>query len=351
MKDLTIAGRKIAPDQPPFIIAEMSGNHGHSLDRALALVDAAADAGADAIKTQTYTPDTMTLDIRSGAFVIDNPKSLWHGKSLYELYAEAMLPWEWHEAIFRRAQERGLIAFSTPFDATAVDFLEKLAVPCYKVASFELTDLELIQKIAHTGKPVIMSTGMATLAEISDAVNCLRNNGCHEYALLKCVSAYPARPESANLLTIPNMRETFQTQAGLSDHTLGVGVSIAAVALGAVIIEKHLTLDRKDGATDSAFSLMPQELATLAQECRNAWLAKGHVNYGVSDELEKSEKNSRRSLYIVNDRKAGERLTENDIRAIRPGFGLPIKHKREIIGRRLSKDVKRGTPLAWNLLD
>ena len=350
IKNVEIQGHAIGLDMPPFIVAELSGNHNQSLERALALVDAAADCGADAIKTQTYTPDSMTLDVRSCVFVINNASSLWNGKSLYELYQEAMLPWEWHEAIFQRAKDRGMLAFSTPFDPSAVDFLETLDVPCYKIASFEMTDRELLEKVARTGKPVIMSTGMASLAEIAQSVEWLKQEGCSNLVLLKCVSAYPSKPENANLKTIPNMRTTFHAQTGLSDHTLGTAVSVAAVALGATLIEKHFTLSRDEGS-DAAFSLLPDQLALLRKECDEAWKALGNVSYGVSGEQESQERKNRRSLYIVRDKKAGERLLAEDFRSIRPGWGLSPLYRSQLIGRRLSRDTPRGTPLSWDLLD
>jgi len=349
MKDIQMGPVTIGENHPPVIVAELSGNHNHSITRALDLVDAAADAGAHAIKLQTYTPDTMTLNIHKGEFVISNPKSLWYGRSLYELYEDAHLPWEWHAPIFSRAAERGLLAFSTPFDATSVDFLADLNVPCYKIASFELTDLELIKKVAAQGKPMLMSTGMAELEEISEALRTAKNHGCEDVILLKCTSSYPAKPEQANLRTIPHLRETFGVHVGISDHTMGVGVAIAGVTLGAEIVENHFTLNRADGGVDSAFSLEPQELATLVQETRNAWAARGRVHYGSSDGMENSERLNRRSLYIVRDKAAGERLEADDIRSIRPGSGLAIRYLGLLIGRTLQKDVSAGTPAAWEL--
>jgi len=320
-------------NKPPLIVAEMSGNHNQSLDRALALVEAAAKVGAHAIKLQTYTADTMTLDLAEGEFFIDDPNSLWKGQSLYSLYQKAYTPWEWHEPIFKRARELGLIAFSTPFDETALDFLETLDVPCYKIASFENTDLPLIRKIAETGKPMIISTGMATVAELDETVRTARQAGCKGLVLLKCTSTYPATPENSNLLTIPHMRELFGCEVGLSDHTLGLGASIAAVVLGATMIERHFTISRADGGVDSTFSLEPEELATLVIETKRAWQALGKITYGPT----KAEMRSvlrRRSLFVVKDIRAGEIFTKNNVRSIRPGNGLPPKYLNKVLGKR-----------------
>lgn len=335
--------------QPPIIVAELSGNHNHSLERALTMVDKAADAGAQAIKLQTFTPDTITLNVHRNEFVISNEKSLWYGRSLYELYEDAALPWEWHKPLFERAAERDLIAFSTPFDATSVDFLETLNVPCYKIASFEMTDLNLIRKVAEQGKPMLMSTGMASLEEIAEAVRTARTHGCQDIILLKCTSSYPARPEQANLSTIPHLRDTFGVHVGLSDHTMGVGVAVAGVALGAELIEKHFTLKRSDGGVDSAFSLEPEELETLVHETHNAWAARGRIFYGPSDGMEASEKQNRRSLYFVREKHAGSVVEPEDIRSVRPGLGLPVKDYDLIIGRTLKENVTLGTPTAWHL--
>lgn len=347
--NVIISNKKIGRDYKPFIIAELSGNHNHSLERALKLVDAAAEAGADAIKVQTYTADTMTLNISKGEFIINNPESLWNGKTLYELYEEAHLPWEWHEAIFERAREKGLVAFSTPFDATAVEFLNMLNVPCFKIASFELTDLELIKRVAETGKPLIMSLGMANLAEIAEAVQTAEKAGAKDIILLKCTSSYPAKPEQANLITIPALQAIYDMPIGLSDHTMGIGVAIAAVALGATVIEKHFTLDRSDGGVDSAFSLEPQELSNLVKESTCAWKALGHVNFGCSGSQEKSERLNRRSLYIIKNKHAGEKLLKSDIAALRPGSGMEIKYLDMIIGRELAQDVGVGTPVSLEI--
>src|SRR3569833_1759658 len=282
MKPFQIAGRQIGPRHPPFIIAEMSGNQNQSLERALEIVEAAAKSGAHALKIQTYTPDTMTIDLDEREFHISDPNSLWKGTSLYKLYGEAYTPWEWHKAIFDRARELGIIPFSTPFDDSAVDFLEALDVPCYKIASFENTDLPLIRSVAATGKPLIISTGMATVAELDDAVRAAREAGCTDLILLKCTSTYPATAENTNILTIPHLRELFGCEVGLSDHTMGVGVSVASVALGASVIEKHFTLSRAEGGVDSAFSMEPAEMAQLVLEAERAWQALGRVSYGPS---------------------------------------------------------------------
>lgn len=344
-----IGQRSIGSDSPPFIIAEMSGNHNKSLNRALELVDAAAHAGAHALKLQTYTADTMTLKSSKPGFVINDPNSLWTGKQLYELYQEAHTPWEWHDPIFKRARSLGLIPFSTPFDATAVDFLETLDVDCYKIASFENTDIPLIQKVAKTGKPIIISTGMATVGELHRTVTAAREAGCKNLILLKCTSTYPASPSNSNIVTIPHMRELFDCQVGLSDHTLGTGVSVASVVFGATVIEKHFTLARSDGGVDSLFSLEPEELRQLVLETERAWQAIGKVYYGTT-ELEKKSLQFRRSLYITKDLKAGDRLTVDNVRAIRPGFGLPPEFIEKVMGMTLKIDAERGTPLTWNLL-
>ncbi len=333
----------------PFIIAEMSGNHNQSLERALEIVDAIAVSGAHALKLQTYTADTMTLDLNEGEFFIDNPKSPWYGTSLYELYKVAYTPWEWHEEIFNRARQKGLIAFSTPFDATAVDFLESLNVPAYKIASFENTDLELIKKVASTGKPMIISTGMATVAEIDDAVRTARTAGCKDLIILKCTSNYPASPLSSNLLTIPHMKALFDCEVGLSDHTLGIGAAVASVALGATVIEKHVTLSREEGGVDADFSLEPAELKQLVQETQTAWQSLGKVQVGPTEE-ELASKVFRRTLYICEDLKKGEQLTPKNLRAIRPGHGLPVKYLNQLLGKRVITDVKRGTRMHWDLV-
>jgi pseudaminic acid synthase len=348
-RDIQIGSMTLGPGRPPLIIAEMSGNHNGSLDRALELVDIAAKAGAHALKLQTYTADTMTIDIGEREFFIADPNSLWSGETLYALYQKAMTPWEWHAPIFERCRLHGMIAFSTPFDATAVDFLETLDVPCYKVASFENIDLPLIRKVAATGKPVIISTGMASIAEIDEAVRAARGAGCQDLILLKCTSSYPAPPEDSNLLTIPHMRALFGCEVGLSDHTLGIGVAVSSVALGAVAIEKHFTMARDDGGVDSAFSLEPDELAALVAETNRAVQALGSVSYGPSDADVRSLQ-FRRSLYIVADLKAGDVLSADNLRAIRPGLGLPPKFIDVVLGKRVNRDVARGTAMGWDLL-
>lgn len=349
MNDFKIGRFQVGPKHPPFIIAEMSGNHNQSLERALKIVDAAAKTGVQALKIQTYTADTMTIDIREGEFLISDPKSLWFGRNLYELYQEAYTPWEWHKPIFDRCRELGMIGFSTPFDETAVDFLEKLDVPLYKIASFEMTDTQLVKKVASTGKPMIVSTGMATVAEIDECVRTARQYGCKDLVLLKCTSSYPATPENTDLRTIPSLATTFGTYAGLSDHTFGVGASVASVALGAVVIEKHFTLARADGGVDSAFSLEPDEMKSLVVETERAWLALGEVRFGPKA-AEKTSLTHRRSLYFVENVNEGETITPAHVRAIRPGLGLPTKYLNEILGRRAGAPIKRGTPVKWELL-
>lgn len=344
-----IAGREIGKDFAPFIIAEMSGNHNQSLERALEIVESAARSGAHALKIQTYTPDTMTIDLDEREFHISDPKSLWSGSSLYKLYGEAYTPWEWHKPVFDRAYELGLIPFSTPFDDTSVDFLESLDVQCYKIASFENTDLPLIRRVASTGKPLIISTGMATVAELDETVRAARESGCKDLILLKCTSTYPATADNTNILTIPHLRELFGCEVGLSDHTMGVGVSVASVALGATVIEKHFTLSRSDGGVDSAFSMEPGEMAQLVEESERAWQALGKVRYGPTD-AEKKSLQYRRSLYVVQDLKAGEVLSEDNLRPIRPGLGLPTKYRASLLGKVVNRDIKRGTALNWEMI-
>ena len=346
---MKIANRAIGPTETPFIIAEMSGNHNQSLDRALAIVDAAAECGAHAIKLQTYTAETMTIDADRPGFTIADPNSLWDGRNLHDLYKQAHTPWDWHRPIMERAKARGLIAFSSPFDDTAVDFLETLEVPAYKIASFENVDLPLIRKVAATGKPVIISTGMASVAEIAEAVEAFRGAGGRDLVLLKCTSTYPATPQNTNLRTIPHLRDLFGCEIGLSDHTMGVGASVAAVALGATVIEKHFTLSRADGGVDSAFSLEPAELKALVDETGRAHAALGHITYGPA-EAEKKSLAFRRSIYVVSDMKAGDVLSRDNIRTIRPGFGLPPKEFDRVLGLRVKEAVPRGTPLAWDLI-
>ncbi|HOB43297.1 MAG TPA: pseudaminic acid synthase [Bacillota bacterium] len=346
---MKIAHHTIDPGAPPFVIAEMSGNHNQSLDKALEIVEAAAKAGAQALKLQTYTADTMTLDISEGEFFIKDEQSPWEGKSLYDLYTLAHTPWEWHAPIMERAQELGMVCFSTPFDRSAVDFLEDLGVPAYKVASFEIVDLPLIRYIAEQGKPIILSTGMATLAEIDEAVRIIREAGNNQIALLKCTSAYPAPPEEMNLRTIPHLAAAFGAPVGLSDHTLGIATSVAAVALGACIIEKHFTLSRADPGPDSAFSLEPHEFKAMVDAVRETEKALGTVCYEVS-EHEKASRVFRRSLFAVKDIEEGEEFTEENVRSIRPGYGLPPKYLPVVIGRRAAKRIERGTPIDWDLI-
>lgn len=346
---LKIANRIIGRNLPPFVIAEMSGNHNKSLERALEIVEAAAKAGAHALKIQTYTPDTMTLDIDEDEFQISDQSSLWSGASLYNLYSEAYTPWDWHKPIFDRVVELGMIPFSTPFDDLAVDFLESLNVPCYKIASFENTDLPLIKRVAATGKPLIISTGMATIAELDDTVRAARAAGCKDLILLKCTSSYPAPAESSNVLTIPHLREMFDCEVGLSDHTMGIGVALASIALGATVIEKHFTLSRQDGGVDSAFSLEPSEMAQLAIESLRASQALGTVFYGPTMQ-EKESLKFRRTLYVVEDMKKDEVLSTRTVRAIRPGYGLAPKFLPNVLGRKVTKDVKKGTPLTWEII-
>lgn len=332
-----------------FIIAEMSGNHNQSLEKALAIVDAAAASGVDALKIQTYTPETMTLNLNESEFRIDDPKSLWYGRSLYDLYGEAYTPWEWHKAIFDRCREKGIIGFSTPFDVTSVDFLEKLDVPFYKIASFENVDIPLIEKVAATGKPIIMSTGMASVAELWEAMDTIKKAGGKEVALLKCTSSYPASPEDSNIRTIPHMKELFHCEVGLSDHTLGIGTAIAAVALGATVIEKHFTLSRAEGGVDSAFSLEPSEMKSLVEESKRAWMALGTISYDRTP-AERKSLQFRRSLYVVENMQDGEVFTEKNVRSIRPGFGLAPRYLPIIIGKHANRALPKGSALQWDYI-
>jgi len=347
-REVNIAGRIIGPGHPPYVVAELSGNHNGDLQRALRLVDMAKDAGADAVKLQTYTADTITIDHDGPGFCIEG--GLWNGRSLYELYQEAHTPWEWHAALFAHAAKVGITMFSTPFDASAVDFLEGLGAPAYKIASFEAIDLPLIAKAAATGKPLIISTGMCSREEIAEAVQAARDAGCTELVLLHCVSAYPAPAADANLRTLTDLAERFDTVVGLSDHTMNNAVSIAAVAQGACLIEKHVTLARADGGPDSAFSLEPDELKALVEGCGAAWEALGTRHYGPASS-ERGSVQFRRSLYAVRDIAAGETLTEANIRSIRPGFGLPPKALPEIVGCKAAVAIARGTPMAWSLIN
>lgn len=343
---IKIGDRRISIDEPPFVIAEMSGNHNQSIERAMQIVDAAVRSGAHAVKLQTASPDGLTLDIDSPDFKITDEDSLWFGQNLYQLYKNAVTPWEWHEPIFEYCRQRGIIAFSSPFELKAVDFLEGLDVPCYKIASFELIDTQLVQRVAKTGKPMIMSTGMATLSEIETAVMTARAEGNDQIILLKCTSTYPAQPFNTHLATIPHLRSAFGTQVGLSDHTMGVGVPCAAVAMGATVIEKHFTLARADGGVDSAFSLEPDEMKLLVEETHRAWLSIGEVRYGGSSDEQASIK-YRRSIYVSEDVREGEILTADNIRIVRPGFGLAPRHYDLLVGRRANKDLPKGTAMSW----
>ncbi len=342
-----INGRPIGPSHRPYLIAEMSGNHNHSLDRALEIVTAAANSGADAIKLQTYTADTITLDHDGPGFVIEDEDSLWNGRRLHELYHEAHTPWDWHAPIMERARELGIDCFSSPFDASAVDFLETLDVPAYKIASFEVIDLPLIRRVAQTGKPMILSTGMASVVEIGEALRTCRDAGNNQLCILKCTSTYPATPANTNIRTIPNMRATFGCEVGLSDHTMGTGVAVGATALGAVLIEKHFTLARADGGVDSAFSLEPAELAMLREETERAWQALGEITYGGTA-AEEGSRQFRRSLYVARDMALGEAFTAENLRSVRPGFGLEPRHYDVLLGKRVNRALTKGTPVSWD---
>lgn len=348
MKEITIGSYTVGLNHPPFIIAELSGNHNGSIEKAKELMKAAKAAGVHAVKLQTYTADTLTLNVRGGEFEITDPTSNWNGRNLYDLYQEAYTPWEWHSELFKLGKELGIIVFSSPFDETAVDFLEKLNAPCYKVASPEIVDLPLIAKMAATGKPLIISTGGANVIEIGDAVATARKAGCQDIILLKCTMAYPANPKDCNLRTIPNMMETFDTFVGLSDHTLGIGVAVASVALGCCVIEKHLTHARVEGGVDSVFSMEPAEFKKLVEESDKAWQALGKVNYGplVS---ERSSYAHRPSLYFVEDIAPGTTIGIQHIRSVRPGNGLPPKEIEKIVGLTIKKQVKKGTPVSWEV--
>ena len=348
INSMMIGDRHIGVDAPAYLIAELSANHNQNFDEALRLIRAAYDAGADAIKLQTYTPDTITIQSDLPPFRVGGG-TLWDGRNLYDLYGEAYTPWDWQPKLKQAANDLGMDLFSTPFDPTAVDFLEQMGVPAYKVASFEIVDLPLIQKIARTGKPMIISTGMATLGEIEDAVQAARGAGATQIALLKCTSGYPAPPEEMNLRTIPHLAAAFGVPVGLSDHTLGIAVPVAAVALGAAIIEKHFTMSRAVPGPDSAFSLEPHEFKAMVEAIRTVERAVGQVHYGVS-ERETASKVFRRSLFVVQDITAGEVFTEANVRSIRPSHGLPPKHLPEVLGRHAAKDIERGTPLSWDLV-
>ena len=340
----------IGDNFPPFIVAEMSGNHNQSLDRAMQIVEAAAKSGAHALKLQTYTADTITLNVKEGEFFIKDKKSLWKGNSLYDLYKVAYTPWEWHKPLMEKCKELNMLCFSSPFDETAVDFLESLNVPAYKIASFEITHLPLIKKVAQTGKPVIVSTGMASKAEITETVKTLQDFGCKQYALLKCTSSYPADPKNSNIMTIPDLKKQFKCVIGLSDHTMGVGAALGAISHGANIIEKHFTLDRKDGGVDSAFSLQPEEMKTLVQESINAWKSIGKIFYGAT-ESEKGSLKFRRSLYVSKDIEKNEVFTKENLRVVRPSHGLEPKHYEKVLGKKATKKLLKGTALKWEFLE
>lgn len=345
---IDIGGRRIAADAPPYVIAEMSANHNGSLGNALRIVEAAQRAGADAIKLQTYRPDTITLDCDRNEFRIEG--GLWHGRTLFDLYREAHLPWDWHAPLFAHARKLGITMFSSPFDSTAVDLLEELGAPAYKIASFEAVDLPLIRYVASTGKPMIISTGLADAEEIDEAIQAARDGGCREIAILHCVSGYPAPASDYNLRTLPDMSQRFGVVTGLSDHTLDNSTAIAAVALGAAIIEKHFTLDRNGGGPDDSFSLEPGELAALCTSTRSAWEALGQVDYGRKSS-ERQNLKFRRSLYFVKDLKRGERITPDAVKSIRPGFGLAPRELDRLVGATLVADVCRGTPASFDLID
>ncbi|MBM3146053.1 MAG: pseudaminic acid synthase [Chloroflexi bacterium] len=345
---IEINGRRIGPGHPIYIVAELSANHHQDFDQAVKMIEAAREAGADAVKLQTYTADTLTIPSDREYFRVGGG-TLWDGRTLYDLYQEAYTPWDWQPKLKTIADDLGMDLFSTPFDASAVDFLEDMAVQAYKVASFEIVDMALLAKIAKTGKPVIMSTGMATLAEIEEAVTMLRKNGADQIALLKCTSGYPALPEEMNLRTIPHLTAAFRVPVGLSDHTMGIAVPVAAAALGACIIEKHFTLSRSVPGPDSAFSLEPQEFAQMVEAVRTAEKALGEIHYGVSDQEARSRV-FRRSLFVVEDVKAGEVFTSENVRSIRPGHGLHTRFQQDVLGRKAAKTIQRGTPLAWDLV-
>jgi N-acetylneuraminate synthase len=345
--EISIAGRRIGPDYEPYVICELSGNHNGSLDRALELLEAAAATGADAIKIQSYTPDTITIDHDGPGFRVEG--GLWDGRTLYDLYGEAQTPFEWHGPLFRRARELGVTLFSSPFDETAVDLLDELGAPAFKIASFEAVDLPLVAYAASKGKPMIISTGMANLDEIGEAVKTARENGCEEIVLLHCVSSYPAPDEQSNVRTVPDLSERFDVVSGLSDHTFGSAVAVASIALGGCVVEKHFTLRRADGGPDSAFSLEPEEFRTLVDDCKRAWRSLGAATYDLQG-CEKASVEFRRSLYIVKDVAEGETLTRQNVRSIRPGYGLAPKHLPDLLGRQAVRDLKRGEPLHWALV-
>lgn len=348
LNNIEINGIQIGKGLKPMIVAEMSGNHNQSLDKALKIVEEVAKTGAHALKIQTYTADTLTISKKDGDFFLGDKNSLWYGMSMYELYQQAHTPWEWHKPIFDRCNELGLLCFSSPFDETAVDFLEELECPCYKIGSTENTDFNLLKKVASTGKPVIISTGMATVSELGEIVSVIREAGCKELVLLKCTAAYPAKPSDANLLTIPHMGNMLNCHVGLSDHTLGTGVAVASAALGATVIEKHFTISRKDKGVDSNFSMEPHEFKQMVTDTEVAYSALGEISYGATS----NENNnlSRRSLYVVKDIKKGDIITNENVRSIRPGYGLAVKYFDDILGMKVTKNVQRGTRVSFDLV-
>ena len=348
ISDIKIGKFTLGSKNKPMVVAEMSGNHNQSLDKALKIVEEVAKTGAHALKIQTYTADTLTINKKDGDFFLGDENSLWYGMSMYELYQKAHTPWEWHKPIFDRCNELGLLCFSSPFDETAVDFLEDLDCPCYKIGSTENTDVNLLKKVASTGKPIIISTGMATVSELGEMVSTVRNAGCKDLILLKCTAAYPAKSSDANLMTIPHMSKLLNCHIGLSDHTLGTGVAVASAALGAVLIEKHFTISREDEGVDSEFSMEPQEFKQMVVDTEVAWSALGGVHYGTTSG--ENSNLSRRSLYVVQDMKKGEVVTKNNVRSIRPGYGLPIKYFDDILGMKVTKDVDRGSRLSFDLV-
>ena len=347
-KSFKIGNTSIGRDHAPFVIAEISGNHRQELSLALELIDSVIKAGADAIKLQTYTAETMTLNLKKNEFLVSGNK-LWDGANLYDLYAKASTPWEWHKEIFEFCKARNVPCFSSPFDSTAVELLESLNAPAYKIASFECIDIPLIKRVAKTGKPVIISTGMASLSEINDAVTAFKEAGGKDYALLKCTSSYPASPKNSHLLTRPHMTELFKCQVGLSDHTLGMGTAIASIALGATIIEKHVTMARDNGAVDSEFSLEPHEFGMMVKEIKTAWESLGSIHYGTTDD-DRNNLKYRRSIYIAEDVKKGEVLNQKNLRCVRPGLGLPPKHYETLIGKKVNRDLEKGTAMSWDFL-
>ncbi len=349
VEEIIIAGRKIGANQPPFIIAEMSGNHNQSLERALQIVEAAAKTGAHALKLQTYPEDTVTLDVDKDEFLIKDENSLWNGMRLYQLYKQVHTPWEWHKLIMDKCKELGMICFSTPFDESAVDFLETLNVPCYKVGSFENCHLPMLKKIAATGKPIIISTGLASVSDLDEITNAIREQGNENIILLKCTSSYPADPQDSNILTIPHMKQLFNCHVGLSDHTLGIGVSVASIVLGATVIEKHFTLSRAEGGLDAAFSLEPAEMKSLVEETYRAWQSLGKISY-VPSEKEKKSMQFRRSLYVAKDMEAGDVFTKENLRVVRPGYGLHPRYYEGLLGKKVACDIEKGMAVKWDLV-